>query len=525
MSLTSPDNARRAAFLAAILTISILFAALRQYGIGHLLVWDEAMQLLTVRSFLAGNEDYFSGWFWRHPPLFSLLMTLTGPETSDFAERTQHVAMAFALANLVILSLMAARSHGVLPAIFASICLALMPGAVFFDTWIKADAAVATFGLLGILTAPTRPFICGACIAIAFLFKETALFYFPACIAIAWSRSSSPWNAVRRVAAAAGPAVLAVACWYPLAWLTQGNFTYIFGLGHLKFALASDGGWSAPWHYYLSELLLILGLPGVVLLAIGTIAPFIRRVSDRDKADSTALPTYWPLAIVVPALVFLSLLPAKVPWILISLLPPLAMIEGLGAAACIRAARSIVGLVVRRRTGLLAEFPAFAAAFAVSASLVPAAIAALDYEAFLMRLAPGQWLGAMLSRANARAVSALVADDDRFLITSFHYWKGLTPAAPCPVFTYYMTRRPLVLIEDNDAPFERLAAKAAAYQIDWALLSPEPGPREYEVYDGFSRKLGCPYIPLHRAFLFRVKSGKAGGADSLSGHHVPEPDE
>ncbi|HIL71898.1 MAG TPA: hypothetical protein EYG38_18860, partial [Verrucomicrobia bacterium] len=46
----------------------VLFVALRSEFIGHLLVWDEAMNLCTVQSFATQGSDDFSNWFWTHPP-------------------------------------------------------------------------------------------------------------------------------------------------------------------------------------------------------------------------------------------------------------------------------------------------------------------------------------------------------------------------------------------------------------------------------------------------------------------------
>ena len=46
----------------------LLYTAFRIKWIGHLLVWDEAISLCTIRSFLSHGTDDFSNWFWCSAP-------------------------------------------------------------------------------------------------------------------------------------------------------------------------------------------------------------------------------------------------------------------------------------------------------------------------------------------------------------------------------------------------------------------------------------------------------------------------
>jgi hypothetical protein len=66
--------------------ILLLHVLLRLPHIGHLLTWDEAMNLLSVRALVAGGHDFYSLWFWRHPPTYAMLMSLLRPLADGFAE-------------------------------------------------------------------------------------------------------------------------------------------------------------------------------------------------------------------------------------------------------------------------------------------------------------------------------------------------------------------------------------------------------------------------------------------------------
>src|SRR5688572_4124292 len=76
-----------------------LFIVLRARWVGHLLVWDEAMALCTARSFTAGADDPFAAWFWRHPPLHSVLLLALSPLKPGFAERAEVLSITIAAIN------------------------------------------------------------------------------------------------------------------------------------------------------------------------------------------------------------------------------------------------------------------------------------------------------------------------------------------------------------------------------------------------------------------------------------------
>ena len=54
--------------------------------------------------------------------------------------------------------------------------------------------------------------------------------------------------------------------------------------------------------------------------------------------------------------------------------------------------------------------------------------------------------------------------------------------------------------------FEALREDVKAYKLDWALLSPEPGDKEREVFGGFIDQLGLAPVRLEKAYLFRTSA-------------------
>src|ERR1051325_2963756 len=160
-------------FLAA-----ALFFALRCRWVGHLIVWDEAMTLCTVRAFAARAHDPFSDWFWRHPPFYTLWLLFLQPLKMGFAERAEFLSICFGAINQLMMFFLNRRIFGINVAVWAALLLAVMPGAIFFDVWIKQDQPVASFGLLALIFLHARlPLYAGVALGLALLCKETAIFY------------------------------------------------------------------------------------------------------------------------------------------------------------------------------------------------------------------------------------------------------------------------------------------------------------------------------------------------------------
>jgi hypothetical protein len=118
-------------------------------------------------------------------------------------------------------------------------------------------------------------------------------------------------------------------------------------------------------------------------------------------------------------------------------------------------------------------------------------------------------------------MNACVQPNERILLTSFHYWRGLPPGHACPIFAYYFVKDAEILLRPHTSSFDSLRRDIILYRLDWALLSPEPGPHEVEVFDGFIHTLKLRPYRLDRAFLFRTSDVYRRQPSSTPSPHAP----
>ena len=533
--MSAPDaaNKRTSLCILAAAASLVIFVVLRARWLGHILTWDEAMNLCAVRALATRSQDHFSNWFWRHPPLFSVLTLTLRPLVSGFAERVEMLAIAVGAVNLALLFVLNRKVFGPLAALLRIFFLAVLPGSMFFDVWVKRDHTVATFGLAALLLLVSRrPLWAGLCLGFALLSKETAVFYAFAA-GLLWLGGAAGERSRRSLIALTLTPAVTSAWWYhlsligsepgaaPASWLDR-----LFGsaVQHVRLAVDAGSGWGRPWNFYVVLMPDMLGVTGLALAGVGVIglaalctkhAAAARRSPVGRGLENGGPPPHsspaamlWPVAVLVPSYLLLSLLRSKVPWVPMAMFPAWATLQGVALA----------WLLTWRPAGTGAERVTVPDAGAASDRLNHARIsfAALiliatlyhacgrDYDTMLTRIAPGQGRGARWSRDAAVAVNLVTKDDDRVLLTSFHYWHGILPGQACPVFAYYYTKPTLVLMKPHETSFRDLVSGIREHNIDWALLSPAPGEKEREVFGGFIEELKLEPVKLERAWLFRT---------------------
>jgi len=225
--------------------------------------------------------------------------------------------------------------------------------------------------------------------------------------------------------------------------------------------------------------------------------------------------------LLAPVLLLLSIVPSKVPWMVIALFPAWATLAALPMAWVSAAGFS------SSRERELEESHGDAEAHPISTvdasskswihatrlvltvAIVIAAVATTGsraYEPLLRQIAESQWRGASFSRESANALNDLAKDGDRALITSFYYWKGIPSGHPDPIFACYLTKKIDVLIRPHQRPFSDVISDIKEYRLDWALLSPEPGPAASELFGKFQTELGLEPHKLSGAWLYNTKS-------------------
>jgi hypothetical protein len=498
-------------WLTALLIVGV-FVALRARWIGHLLFWDEAMHLLTTRALYGGGTDGYSPWFWRHPPLLGILSLLLEPLRAGYAERTEWLTLALGTAGLIPLFLLNRRAFGPGVALASLGFLAVMPGAVFYGTWIKEEPVVILGGLTALLCFDRRRYwLAGLALGVAFLGKELAIFYALAVAALWWLRSPQErhW---RDLAATAAATVLTAGWWFVCFSVTLRHF-WRLTTGSVQ---GESSDWARPWSFYFTKLPGDLGWAGLVVLVAGAVLAGVLLWQGRRRAgaaadDATATPSplsIWPLALLLPGLAVITVARLKGSWFTVTFYPAMATLQGLALVSLLRA----LPRWLPERPRLAWLLGAAVTAATVIVFLSPRL--ADSYEALAARQERNLLTGSQTSALAARVMNTLVQDDDRVLLTPMHYWH-LKEVVPCPIFAYYF--RPVqVVVRPFDLTYAEFADTVRKYRIHWAMLSPPPDPGVRELLNPIVQRLGLRPVfnagvcVFHTTPLWQPQEAKKG---------------
>ena len=489
MNATIPDtkaSGLRAFQWLALSASFVLFLALRLPWIGHLLTWDEAMNICSVRAFAAHGHDFYSSWFWRRPPLYSLLLMMLFPQREGFILRAQAFSIAVSTITFFMLFAVNRRVLGVAAALWSVFFLAVMPGAVFFDVWLKQDSLVGIFGLLALLLFLKRRYLySGLALVFGFLSKELTLFYAIA-IGILWvlqprERRSLGGILLLYLIAAAG------AAWWYIIFSNSVKLVMIFMLNAQG---TETSVWIQPWYYFFAKMPADVGWLGMGLCLAGLFA-FLRE----SRAGDPELERAWSVALLVPAYVVISLIRGKTPWFVAVLFPALATVQAVGVNGFCRWL-SASGRSGHRR-----------AAVAVAMLVVCAAVVGVwgrDYEETLRRQDSGYWWGSNASREAALKLNHHVREGERALITPMFYWD--TPSqVPCPIFTCYLKSMPVVVRKYN-IPVDDLIADIKNCRIDWVMISPAPAVANKTIIEPLRKKCHLKPEALQGGLIYHTTS-------------------
>lgn len=512
---------RRRVCLFLVSVTAFLFVWLRARWVGHLLVWDEAMNLCSLRAFAAQGTDAYSDWFWNHPPLFNLLALLLRPHAPGLAERVQVLRIAMGVASLFVLYALNARAFDPVVALWSTFFLAVLPGGIFFGMWVKRDPVVMLFGLLVLHSFMRRRWVlCGLLLGLALLGKETALLY-AGTLAVLWCGLDAGERRFRDIMCVALLSVLVSAWWY-VGFSTTLRYFVLFMRGDPNIA---DAVWARPWTYYASRLVpdlgwvgAVLGLGGAVWVLVG-----LRRLRRTHDGEARRRPdALWPVVLLVLTYGLLSVSRGKLPWMTVVSFPAWATVQAVGVARVLGALRPRSG-----RTRLFRWFPLSLRTVRVLLGVVLVYVSVVSvmfrrYEDVLKATDYRAWWGAHASREAAQALNRLVGRGERALVTSFYYWRNSrAPGVPDPMFAYYSRDIPMV-IRSYDATFDALVQAVREYRLDWALLSPVPGEGESGVLIPFIQTFGLRPLLLTGACVFRTKSvyeSAAAPAEAGAGMH------
>lgn len=481
--MVDSPRARRLSVFAPLmlLGIAVVYLAARVRWTGHLLMWDEAMNLCAVRALAAGGYDWYSYWIWRYPPLFNTLLLLARPLQDGFMARAAWLPVLSGLATLPVLFLLNQRVFGRRVALWSCLVWSLLPASVFFGVWIKQDVLVPFFGLLALyLFIQRRPGWSGLALGLAFLTKEMALFYALALALLAlWERR------YRELGLVALLAFLASAWWF-VFFSESVRFFASYAVGS---APAGDAAWQKPWTYCFLRLPDDLGWLGLGL-ALGALLPLLHvlyrvRPGSGEQGDRAVV---WPLALLVPAYLILTLAQGKTPWYAMTLLPAWATLTALGL--------DLVSMHAPYRSVRVAVGVAFAVALSVP-------LWGRDYEVTMETMEPGMWWASSASREAAETLNRVTRDGEQALITPMHYYDA-SFTVPCPIFVAYLKPLP-VLVRANTLPAEQLVKDARELRLAWAMVSPPPESGEQALLWPLMRQYGLRPLWLRGACVFRTR--------------------
>ena len=311
-----------------LLGVTILYVGLRIPHLGHLLVWDEAWILCALKSFTGNGSKLFESQLWRHPPVFMGLGLLLSPLEQGFDFRMQSLSLIINTISLLIFLPFTAKFMGRRIALFSGIAYSLLPGAVFYSTWIKRDSLVILFGLLAFWAFFERKhLLAGIFLGIGFLSKETALFF--ALGLTIFIVVSTPRNKILyTLAMVLLPSVFLSGWWYILYSTSSKNYLAFFQGSSGEASLFAYSSW-----YYFSQLKYDIGWAGLGLLVIGLLAllpKFIQKTSNAGLRQYLKKSRLLPFYILIPGYFILTLSHGKPPWMTIIFYPFLALLIGLG---------------------------------------------------------------------------------------------------------------------------------------------------------------------------------------------------
>ncbi|MFH1878998.1 MAG: hypothetical protein ABH883_09355 [Candidatus Omnitrophota bacterium] len=437
--------------LLGLLFLSIAFVLLRLRTVGHLLMWDEAWNILSLRAYINDAQGDPFYWYYRfHPPLYMFFAELLLPFRHGFDIRAELLSLFFSYCAFVVTYLLSARIGGWKLAWLTGIFLCFMPASTGYDTWIKRDGLAAALGYLAVFFVYRKKYFwCAAALSLSLLSKESGFFFLIAAVILILA--SDEEKKIRSLLFICAVIFAAVSWWYiPLSRLTK-NLSDFYFSGKIYGAM-----WSASPFYYLKKMIPDLGVPMLFFFSAGFLYAFFLIIKKKQKK--------WliPLSVLVPVYLIIStLFSTKTPWLSFSAGPASAIIAGGGALFLIKKAEKIRALAVLVPVLLLLH--------------VYTGIS-FSYSGYHKRTYPNGWPGADSSRSLAYFLNDNMKKDASLMIAPFAYWK----MPVCPVFLFYWEARPVTLIK-GDEKAEEILGYIKNKGISWFVIPDSPDP-EYNFH-------------------------------------------
>jgi len=437
----------KARFIAGFIIVSLIFIYLRAKTLDHLLMWDEARNIISLRAFLTDNYlDPFYRNYFLHPPLYMAFAALAFPFKAGLDMRLELLSLFFSYLTLFVVYVLSAKTGGWRYAFLSGFFLSLMPVSIGYDTWIKRDGLASCLGYLAILLLVKRKFLwCAIALSFSMLTKENALFFLLAATAVLFILKER--MVLKKIALIYG-IVIAFSVWWYLGFSSMPADLFDIYLS----AQNNVSAWANSSTYYFKKLLPDLGLPMLIFFLMGLF--YILYLFFRKKEYRWSLPLIIFLCVYVPSSFVIM---SKTPWLSASAAPALAMIAAAGALFLLRRARRLKSLLFIFTLLLI-----FLAHNGLSFS----------YSAYHTKTYPGGWSGASNSRTLAFYLNNHMRGAERLMLTQFCYW-GMPLCSMCPVFLYYYDGKPVYIIDGRDSA-EEVMKEAVKNKISWLAVADSP---------------------------------------------------
>ncbi|MGB2600367.1 MAG: hypothetical protein WBD04_06865, partial [Candidatus Omnitrophota bacterium] len=450
--------------LLGFVVLSVLFIYLRLKNLNHPLMWDEAWNILSLRSYvLNAVKDPFY-WFYRfHPPLYMIFARLLHPFKSGFDARLELLSLFFAYATFLAMYLLSARMGGWKYAWFSGLFLSIMPASIGYDTWIKRDGLASAFGYFSILLLLKRKYFwCGVLLALSLLSKENGLFFVLSSLVLVFMLGEKrPFRKIIILLLT----VFALSSWWYLFFSEMTTHGPRFFFSQQEYSIL----WANSPLYYFKKLLPDAGPGMLFFLVIGTACIIYQSFQKKELLKLTPL--------VIAACVYIPISLAftlKAPWLFLPAVPALAMIAGGGATYLFDRSRKLRLLLP------VLYIPLVVAVFSGGS---------FSYAGYHAETYPNGWPGAVSSKKLAEYLNAHMKKEDRLMITDFSYWQ----MPYCPVFLYYSVPHHVKWIKGSDEA-KSVLKEALENKTTWVVVigSPDPKTNPAKLINGLKKSLGDP---------------------------------
>lgn len=434
-------------FILGLVLISLVFIILRLKTLNHLLIYDEARNIISLRAFFSNNaaDPFYRNYFF-HPPLYTAFAGILSPFKTGIDLRLESLSLTFSYLTLLIIYVLSARLGGWKYAFFSGLFLSLMPVSIACDSWIKRDCLASALGYLAILLLFKRKFLwCAVALSLSLLAKENALFFIMAAAIGLFALKEK--KILNKIAIIFGIIFMLTSWWY-IFFSSMPKYIFDIYLSAGK----NMSTWANSPLYYCGKLLPDLGLPILAFFIIGF--GYILYLVFQKKQYRRSLPLIVVLCVYVTSSLIIA---CKTPWLSLSAAPALAMVAGAGALFLLKFTKKYRSLSV------------------ILALLLVLSIVggfSFSYTKYHMTTYPNGWSGANYSRELALYLNKVTKNNERLMITQFSYW-GMPPCLACPIFLYYLDGRAVYFIDGHDSVKE-VMDEIVYNKVSWLAVIDSP---------------------------------------------------